>query len=191
MPEKGVDVALDAFAEIERHLPGTRLLIAGDGDERAALESRAKTLNLKGVEFLGWTPPDQIHMLLNRVTALVMPSRQDSFPLAALEAAGMQRPVIGTQVGGLPEMIVHGETGFLVPPEDPASLSRSIITLLSDLNAAQKMGKAAEKRLRRYFSWSRHVEAYDRLYRDVSLGREPDERDAEDYREMGSAGDEE
>ena len=69
------------------------------------------------VEFTGWIDPEQVPALINHATLIVMPSREDSLPLVALEAARMARPVVATRVGGLPEIVVHQETGLLVEPE--------------------------------------------------------------------------
>jgi glycogen(starch) synthase len=166
--EKGVDIALEAFAEVEARRPEVRLLIAGDGEDRAALERRSADLGLTGVEFLGWTAPDAVPELLNRVTAVLMPSRQDSFPLTALETAIMERPIIASEVGGLPEIVLHGETGLLVPAEQPPALSDAIFELLGDMDRARRMGVAARRRVERDFSWSGHVEAYDRVYHTLA-----------------------
>src|SRR5262249_3612688 len=117
-PEKGFDLALTAFAAvIERH-PHARLLIAGDGPARSDLERQAGQSGLgRAVDFVGWVAPDQIPALLNGATAVVIPSRQEGLPLVAVEAALMARPVVATRVGGLPEAIVHQQTGVLVEPE--------------------------------------------------------------------------
>jgi glycogen(starch) synthase len=165
--EKGIDIALQAFAEVERSLPGTRFLIVGDGDDRAALEHQAAELGLAGVEFLGWSAPDAVAEVMNQATAVVMPSRADSFPLTALEASMMQRPVIASRVGGLPEIILDGETGLLVEPEHPGELAKAIFRLLGDPEQATRMGKAARERVTTCFSWSGHVDAYDRVYREL------------------------
>ena len=168
VPEKGIDIALPAFAEVEKALPGTRFLIVGDGEDRVALEHQAAILGLAGVEFLGWSAPDAVANVMNSATAIVMPSRADSFPLTALEASMMQRPVIASAVGGLPEIILDGETGLLVGPENPSELAKAIIRLLGNFEQATRMGKAARERVATCFSWSGHVDAYDRIYRELS-----------------------
>jgi len=166
--DKGIDIALEAFARVESRIPGVRLLIAGDGEDRAALERQAADLRLAGVEFLGWTAPASIPALLNRVTAVLMPSRQDSFPLTALETAIMERPIIASRVGGLPEIVVDGETGLLVAAEQPAALADAIIDLLGDMDRAKQMGAAARRRVESQFSWPQHVDAYDLMYRTLA-----------------------
>jgi len=165
-PEKGFDLALEAFGMIVHLFPRARLLIAGDGAARDELEHRAAKQGIShAVEFIGWVAPKRVTALINDATIVVMPSREDSLPLVALEAARMARPVVGTRVGGLPEIVVHQETGLLVEKEDSKDLARAISFLLGHPEAAFSMGQAAQRRVERVFSWEKHVDAYDALYR--------------------------
>jgi glycosyltransferase involved in cell wall biosynthesis len=97
-----------------------------------------------------------------------MPSRQESLPLVALEAALMVRPVVAARVGGLPEVVAHGETGLLVNPEDAQSLADAVAFLLGFPERAVHMGQNARSRAERLFSWKTHVDGYDRLYRKLT-----------------------
>ena len=106
--EKGADIALEAFAHAVKRVPALELLVAGDGGERGALERRAAELGLcENVRFLGWVDPEGVSALLNRATLVLVPSRQEAFGQAALEAATAGRPVVASAVGGLPEIIRH------------------------------------------------------------------------------------
>jgi glycosyltransferase involved in cell wall biosynthesis len=105
--------------------------------------------------------------VINDATMVLMPSRQDSFPLAALEAAGMARPVVATRVGGLPEIVLHQETGLLADPENSAGLADAICFLIDNPAAAIRMGTAGRKRVETVFSWQKHADAYDTLYRKL------------------------
>jgi glycosyltransferase involved in cell wall biosynthesis len=107
---------------------------------------------------------------MNRATAVLMPSRWEPFGLVALQAAQMARPVIASRIDGLREVVVHGQTGFLVPPEDPAALADAIAGLLGDAEQASAMGRAAQQRARETWPWISHVDAYEELYADA-LGR--------------------
>jgi len=166
--DKGIDIALDAFALVTRQHPDLRVLIAGDGEARAELESQAKALGLTNVEFLGWVSPGSVPVLVNKADIVVMPSRQDSFPLTALEAGMMGRPVIATRVGGLPEMVQDGTTGLLVKSENVTELESAIASLLSNPQRASQLGQAARERVLSKFSWEGHIQAYDRLYKELS-----------------------
>jgi glycogen(starch) synthase len=166
--KKGIDVALTAFESIVERFPKTRLIIAGDGPARAELEreSNAKGLN-RVVDFLGWVAPRDVPNLINTCSIVLMPSRAESLPLVALQAALMARPVVGTRVGGLPEVVAHEQTGLIVEPDNSAALADATATLLAQPDMAARMGRAARHRAQTEFSWDRHVRAYDALYREM------------------------
>jgi glycosyltransferase involved in cell wall biosynthesis len=167
VPEKGFDVAIDAMPSVLARHPAARLVIAGDGSERAALERRAERLSVsQAVEFPGWVAPDDVPALIARSSMVVMPSRwREPFGLVALEAAQAGRPIVATSRGGLPEIVVSGETGLLVDGDDPRALADAVVSLLDRPGAAVRMGAAARERAERCFSWEAFVDAYDRLYR--------------------------
>lgn len=165
-PEKGLDLALDAFGMIAQRYPRARLVIAGDGPARTELEKQAADRHLNhAVEFVGWVAPDQVSKVINDATMLLMPSRDDSLPLVALEAAWMARPVIAARVGGMPEVVVHQETGLLFESENAGALADAASFMLENPQAAIRMGQAARRRVQKVFSWEGHVDAYDALYR--------------------------
>jgi glycogen(starch) synthase len=166
--EKGVDVAITAFASIAEHFPQVRLIIAGDGPARADLDRQAHELKIRDVvDFAGWIAPSMIPSLINSATLVVMPSRREGLPLVALETALMARPIVASRIGGLPEVVVHEETGLLVEPENPAALGEALASLLDHPETAMQMGQAARYRAQDVFSWERHVNGYDALYRQV------------------------
>ena len=165
---KGFDVALRAFAAVVARVPHARMVIAGEGPERPGLEQQVAKLGLGDVvEFTGWITPDAVPALINTATVVVMPSRSESLPLVGLQAALMARPTVATRVGGLPELVVDQETGLLVPSEDDAALAEAILGLLHQPDTAREMGLSALARVTREFSWKQHVDAYERLYRDL------------------------
>lgn len=176
VPEKGFDLAIDAFAALRHSSRGTRILIAGDGPERAALEARARDLGVRDqVEFLGWVSPHDIPALINRATVVIMPSRwREAFGLVALEAAQMARPVIAADVGGLPEVVQHGETGLLFARNDAAGLAEAIRDLLRAPDAAQQMGQRARQIATERFSWEGQIDRLETIYRQ--LGQSADAR---------------
>ena len=178
--EKGFDVALTALASLVDRFPHLRLVIAGDGPVLAELEERAAELGLSdAVNFLGWVSPQKVPALLNATTVVVVPSRQEGFSLVALEAALMARPVVATRVGGLPEVVLHEQTGLLVEKEDSMALAEAIAFLLDHPTTAGQMGQAARRRAAEVFSWKRCVDAYDNLYqRLIKDGNRADSRDS-------------
>ena len=167
-PEKGFDLALTAFAAILRQFPQARLMIAGDGSARLDLEQQAAQLEIgHHVDFLGWVEPEDVPALINTATLVVMPSRQESLPLVALEAALMGRPLVATCVGGLPEVVAHEQTGLLVNLEDSRALADAVELLLRRPAMAIQMGLNARSRAQQLFSWQRHVDGYDALYKKL------------------------
>lgn len=166
--EKGFDLALSALATLVARHPQVEMVIAGDGPARPELERQAAVLGLaERVTFVGWVSPEGVPVLLNTATAVVMPSRQEGFGLVALEAALMARPVVATRVGGLPEVVVHEQTGLLVEPDDSPALAGALAFLLAHSERATQMGQAAGRRAQEVFSWERCVDAYDQLYRQL------------------------
>jgi glycosyltransferase involved in cell wall biosynthesis len=159
---------------IAHRFPRARLIVAGDGPARSDLEQQARDLHIsRAVEFVGWIAPDQVPSLINDSTMLLMPSRDDSLPLVALEAAWMARPVVAARVGGLPEVVVDQQTGLLFESEDIGGLANAVSFLLENPEAAKKMGQAARDRVQTVFSWEKHVNAYDALYQKLINKRPP------------------
>lgn len=170
VPEKGVDLALDAFANLRSGFPAIRLAIAGDGPCRAELEAQARRLHIEqAVHFLGWVAPVDIPALINTATAVLVPSRwQEPFGLVALEAAQMARPALVTAVGGLPEIVLDGETGRVVTAADSDALADAMRSILLDPGAAARMGVAARQRASDLFSAERMIDSYERLFTQVT-----------------------
>ena len=172
VPDKGFDLALTAFAAIADRFPQLRLMIAGDGPARLSLETQAAALGIaSSVKFVGWVPPEKVAALLNLATLVVMPSYREGLPTVALEAALMARPVVGTQVGGFPEVVLHQKTGWLVPPGDENALTEALLLLLNEPRSAAEMGDAARIRAQDMFSFERYIDAYENLYCRVISGR--------------------
>jgi glycogen(starch) synthase len=165
--DKGFDLAVEALAVVARRIPAARLLIAGDGPERPALERQAQELGIAdAVRFAGWVSPEAVPALINEAALVVMPSRwEEAFGLVALQAAQMGRPVVATRVGGLPEVVLHGETGLVVGKEDGAALAEAILFLLEHPDEAARLGEAARRRAADAFSMDRYLDQHDALYR--------------------------
>jgi glycogen(starch) synthase len=165
--EKGFDLALNAFSTIVHRFPKLRLVIASDGPARQDLERQTAELGLTGiVDFIGWVESAEIPALLNSATVVLIPSRViEGFGLVAMEAAVMGRPVVATRSGGLPEVVIDGQTGLIVEKEDSAALAAAITYLLDHPDVAERMGDAARERAQTEFGLERHVNAYEMLYK--------------------------
>lgn len=149
---KGVDVLLAAMPELLRRHPAARLLIAGDGEHRTALERAAAALALgEAVSFLGWADAPRVRRLLRGAAALVVPSIYEGMPLVVLEAMEASVPVVASRVSGIPEVVEDGRTGWLVPPEEPSSLAAALAAALDDPAAASRRGAAGRRLLSERF----------------------------------------
>jgi glycogen(starch) synthase len=165
IPQKGVDVALRAFASVVEHFPRARLIIAGEGVERQSLEQQVVALGLTDVvEFLGWVAPEAVPAIMNSATVVIIPSWREGLPWVAMEAAQMARPIVATSVGGLPDVIQDQNTGLLVEPGNSGAIRDAILSLLNDPEKARQMGRNARRRAQDAFSWAAYVDAYDQLF---------------------------
>jgi len=166
--EKGLDDLLRAAAQLIKRGAPIRVVLAGDGPERARLIKLAQQLEIETrVDFRGEVAHDQVPAVLNELDVFVMPSRAEGFGVAALEAAAMELPVVASRVHGIPDVVSDGATGLLVPPGDIASLADAISRLVSDAELRGKMGRAGRAFVEQRYRWEDNVAQMERLYRHV------------------------
>jgi glycosyltransferase involved in cell wall biosynthesis len=147
-------------------LPHAIIRVAGEGPERLSLERLAEKLGVaERVQFLG-TRTD-VADLLRGCTLFVLPSLAEGLPVSVIEAMAAGRPVVATDIGGTNEIVVHGETGLLVPPADPLALAGAIARLLADPQLQREMGAAGQRRVERLFSAGAMVDRIEELYEEV------------------------
>lgn len=166
VPVKGIAYLLTALAAVRRESADVVLQIAGAGPAEAGLRDDAEAAGVAdAVEFRGWR--DDVTDLMRRWDIYVQPSLAEGFGMSVLEAMAVGLPVIATDVGGLPEIVEDGVTGWLVPPADSAALARRITALVRDPVARRRMGDAGRARAELHFSLDREAaaiqSAYDRL----------------------------
>jgi glycosyltransferase involved in cell wall biosynthesis len=163
---KGIEYLLHAAAALRREFPAFRVEIAGSGPQRKKLEKTVAEAGLSGqVEFLGWI--DDLASILPRWDIFVMPSLEEGFPIAALDAMAAGLPVVATSVGGIPELIEDGKTGLLAPPRDAEALASRLRLLLCNPELRLNMGAAAYARVRDHFSAAQMTESFTQLYDDL------------------------
>ena len=163
---KGIDLAIKAFASLLKRYPRALLTIVGEGPQRSQLEKQAAALDLTdSVDFVGRVEPEKIPDVINQTTVVVIPSRSEGFPMRALEAAMMARPVVATPAGGLPEAVVHQQTGLIVEHENSFAIAEAVAFLLDHPAVALRMGQSARSRVLQAFSLKSCVDSYSRLYR--------------------------
>lgn len=160
--EKGVDVLIRAIAA----MPDVTLDLAGAGPERAALERLAAEVGAADrVRFHGRLGTDELRSVLRKAAVAAVPSRwYENQPLAVLEAFACGLPVVGTELGGVPELIDPGVDGASVPANDPAALAAALRPLLADPGLAFRMGAAGRAKVERDFGPSMHLERLLGLY---------------------------
>jgi glycosyltransferase involved in cell wall biosynthesis len=165
---KGIDHLLDALV-LRKDRPQPHLLLIGDGPHQASLQRRAAALGLsQRVTFAGPQPHAELPRYYAIADAFVVPSiAHETFSIASCEAMSCQRPVIGTRVGGLPEVVRDGETGYLVPPGDAGALAQRIGALLADPVTRARMGAAGRAWTLEMFTWDRVIARMLACYQQV------------------------
>ena len=125
--QKGQLALIDAFSRVHKRHPGCRLVLAGDGEMRPLLEDQIRTLGLQdSVRITGWISSAQVRAEILGARALVLPSFQEGLPVVIMEAMALRRPVISTYIAGIPELVIAGETGWLIPAGDVQGLVDAI-----------------------------------------------------------------
>ncbi len=164
--EKGFDLAIQAFAQIARRFPEATLTIAGDGVERANLQALAQSTGLADrIHFPGWIHPDAMNDVISRHAFVVMPPRwQEPFGLVALQTAQCGRAIVATHSGAIPEIVVDGVTGRIVPINDTGALAQGMEELLSQPKLGHTWGQAARVRAREQFSFDVFLQQYEETF---------------------------
>ena len=166
---KGHKFLLDAMAEVRKSIPNVHLLLAGTGERKRiiTLNEYAQKVGLKEcVHFLGFR--DEIPDLLRQVEVLAVPSQEyESFGIINIEAMAQKIPVVGTNVGGIPEVVKDGVTGFICDRSDIKEFSAKIISLLKDKEKRRKFGEAGYDRFRTKFLASKMAQRYFNLVNNL------------------------
>jgi glycosyltransferase involved in cell wall biosynthesis len=174
VPVKGTEYLIRAFAAIARRYAALQLVIIGDGGLTASLQRLAKAEKVaERVRFLGALPHAEVLGWLRRAMMLVLPSvrtvggRIEGLGMVLLEAAATGVPAVASRLGGIPECVSDGETGFLVPEREPAALARRMDDLLGDSALRRRMGEAARARAEQRFDLHRQTEMLESLYDSI------------------------
>lgn len=162
---KGVDVLLRAFQHVYQAFPDARLMVAGDGVEKTALIQLAQELRVESaIDFLGYVDRSRLEDLYVHADIAVMPSVwTEAFGLSGVEAMSVGRPVVASRIGGIPEWLIDGETGYLVPSGDVAALAEAIQKIFADPDLLARMMEHARKRAEE-FSIEVHARRIQDLY---------------------------
>ena len=173
IPVKGFEYLVGAHAAAVASVPELRLVLVGDGDGRRALEERVRSLGVSDTVILtGAVAPREIPALMAASDIVSVPSVHhggyvDGLPNVALEAMAAGKPVVGSRVGGIPELICDGENGLLVPEKDAAALADALVILARDPALRARLGASGRKEIRTERIWEtvgrRFVEIYERI----------------------------
>jgi phosphatidylinositol alpha-1,6-mannosyltransferase len=166
-PHKGVDMVLQALPQIIARAPDVRYAVAGSGPERERLKKLAHKIGVADrVRFLGEVSDHDLPALYNLASVYVGASRRaerlgvEGFGISLVEASACGLPVVAGESGGIPDAVRNGETGFLIPPEDPAAIAAAVNRLLGDPDLARRVGVAGRRAVETHYNW-------DRVVRDV------------------------
>jgi glycosyltransferase involved in cell wall biosynthesis len=162
-PEKDFEAFLLAARRILDAIPSTEFLLIGDGPERDRLKRTAAELNLTA-QFRFLNDRSDVPDLLGAIDILVMSSASESFPNAILEAMAAGKPVVATDVGGIPELVEDGQTGFLVPPKDTVAIAHFVLELCRNSARRQEMGRAARSQVESNFTVESVVARLEEIY---------------------------
>ncbi|ADM09418.1 putative glycosyl transferase [Parvularcula bermudensis HTCC2503] len=168
---KGVDVLLEALAQLKAQGVAFEALIGGNGEVEQARD-RAAHLGLTStdVTFLGWVGEEEVARLLQKADIFVLPSRAENQPVSILEAMAHGVPVVSTTVGAIPEQVDHETTGLLVPPGDSDALAEAITRLLNEPALRHDMGEAGRRRFFDFYSVKSYAERFSTLYGRLGRG---------------------
>lgn len=167
-PEKGCAHLIDVMRRVEQECPEAELVIVGDGPLRASLERQAQ--GVPRCRFIGSVPREEVAAWMDQAQILCVPSvtlpseEAEGFGLVFAEAQAMALPVVSFEVGGIPEAVAHGETGFLVPEGDRAMLFAHLVRLLRDDALRARLGEAGRRRAERLFDLRSATRTLEQLY---------------------------
>jgi L-malate glycosyltransferase len=173
-PEKGQKYLLEAFARL-RGLVSTsvRLRIAGEGPEEGALRKQAERLGISEVsDFVGWLEHDDLPSFFHSLDIFALPSLYESFGVAAVEASASGLPVVASNLQGLPDVVVDGLTGLLVPPKRPGALAGKLALLVEDAELRRRLGSEGRRFVHERYSWAENARQMERVY-EAALARRP------------------
>jgi glycosyltransferase involved in cell wall biosynthesis len=164
---KGQTHLIEAMPLVMREVPDAHLVILGEGELRAPLERQVKELHLERVVRLPGFREDVLS-LMKSADVFAISSITEGLGSAVLDAMAMGLPVAGTLAGGIPEVVIPGETGLLVPPGEPKPLAEAIVSLLDDPSLRQRFGQAGKARVETHFGVDALVEGTLALYRELA-----------------------
>ncbi|EAW35500.1 glycosyltransferase [Lyngbya sp. PCC 8106] len=170
--KKGGEYLIKAMSQVQTEKPEVKLVIIGDGELRTKLETLAAQ-KLKNYQFLGTQPPETVRNWMNRSRILILPSitasqgDSEGLPNVVLEAQAMGLPVVSTYHAGIPEAIIHGETGFLTPEKDIKGLAEYSLQLLDNLELWQQFSQRGRTQVESNFNQDKQAAVLETIYQSI------------------------
>lgn len=165
----GIDVLIESFKLVKERNPqiSLTLVIVGEGSERKNLEKLVNDLSIENsVEFTGYKKPSNIVKWFNQIDIFINLSRRESFGVSVVEAMACGLPVIASNIGGLKEIIIDGESGVLVEPDNVFETAEAIEKLIMNSEERDKLGKTARVRVEKYFDWDKSINKIISIYKN-------------------------
>jgi glycosyltransferase involved in cell wall biosynthesis len=161
--DKGLGCFLEAAVRVSTAYPGAQFLIVGDGEARKDLELLARKLEISPQTVFAGFRPDSLE-ILTLMDVFVLPSPHEAMPYTVLEAMAFEKPVVAIESTGAQDVVQQGETGLLVPPQDPEALADAIVALLRDRAKSRAMGLAGREVVESRFTLAQMVRRTEELY---------------------------
>ncbi|MFX0137090.1 MAG: glycosyltransferase family 4 protein [Candidatus Hodarchaeota archaeon] len=168
--EKGVEFLIKAFSNVITEIPDAKLVIVGSGKKENELKHLQKKLKIKNIFFLGRIKNDLMPYIYSGCDVLVLPSFGEIFGNVVLEAMATQKPVIGSYVGGMKELIVHGKNGYHVPPKNAEKITEYLLKILLNDNLKMKLGKKSREIIIKKYSYDEVIKKINKIYIDCFRG---------------------
>ncbi|MCK4427441.1 MAG: glycosyltransferase [candidate division Zixibacteria bacterium] len=166
----GIEYLIRAFAMVEKKHENVKLVIVGDGPLRKELENLATELNCsQKINFVGKVPNEKVQEYINSMDIFVVPSvlESESFGVAAVEASACGLPVIVSDIGGLPEVVLNKKTGLRISPKDPDAIAKAIIFLIENPQLREEWGKEGRRFVSEHYNWIKNAAQMEQLYEEV------------------------
>ncbi|MEL6381815.1 MAG: glycosyltransferase family 4 protein [Cyanobacteria bacterium J06626_18] len=168
---KGLPVLFEALAQLRERYPDMTLTVVGDGQERPEIEASAQHLGLGHmVNFVGYKSQTEVREYLQQTDIFILPSFAEGVPVVLMEAMAASVPVLTTQIAGVPELVEHGESGWLVPPGDQQSLADSLAMLVEDTDLRKRLGESGRAKVASDFNVETEAKKLADIFRQTIVG---------------------
>jgi glycosyltransferase involved in cell wall biosynthesis len=165
-PMKGHADVIAALPAIVEQIPDVVFMFVGRDNMNGEIQRLAQESGLSEyIIFTGFNP--EVRPFYQLFDIFLLPSTWEGCPVSILEAMAMKKPVVGTAVGGIPELVVDGQTGLLIPPHNPVAIAEALVSLLKNPDGACKMGQAGRIRVEKHFTLPKMVEEIEAVYEEL------------------------